>query len=132
MKFLSSKRVLCVAVAVAIVDGWKGNFDAWEQQGRVDLGIVLCCCQACGARAAVGEDRVALREWNLSTPQKEIPQLVFVPLWLVASLMPQKPNKPCHQSNRCHVVNIHFKDPQIMLLLMIGKKIIIHNRQDRL
>lgn len=40
-EILSSERVLCVAVVVAIVAGWKGNFDAWENRVRVDLGIVF-------------------------------------------------------------------------------------------
>lgn len=34
MKFLSSERVLCVAVIVAIVAGWKGNLDALERSGK--------------------------------------------------------------------------------------------------
>lgn len=54
MKLLSSKRALCVAVVVvvAIVAGWKGNFDAWEWWDGMALGIVFCRCQTCGARAA--------------------------------------------------------------------------------
>lgn len=40
MKFLSPERLLCVAVVVAIVAGWKGTFDAWEC-GRIGWILAL-------------------------------------------------------------------------------------------
>lgn len=64
-----------MAAVVAIVAGGKGNFDAyWEQQDRVDLGIILLLSDLWYV-GSCGEDTVAFGEWNLSAPQKEIPQL---------------------------------------------------------
>lgn len=118
-----------MAVVVAIVAGGKGNFDAyWEQEDRVDLGIVLLLSDLWYV-GSCGEDTVAFGEWNLSTPQKEIPQLVSVPLWFVTSLSPGKPNKPCHQSNRCQIANTHFQDPQITGIAHDRKETVLHNQQ---
>lgn len=110
MKFLSSERVLCVAVVLAA--GWKRGVDVQPvEQGRF-LALSFAVVRLPVQGQLWGRIGLLSKEWNLSTPPKEIPQLISVPLGCVSSLIPQKPNRPCHRSNGCHCKQYVLEIPE--------------------
>ena len=90
MEFLSSERVLCVAAVVAVAAAAEEILMPARGGVRAGPGIVSLMEQG-QLWERIG---LLLREWNLSTPQREIPQLISVPLWFAARVTPQKPNRP--------------------------------------